>query len=841
VSFTALLTGLVVAVNVALVLPEVTVTVPGMDTEPELSDKATTSPAGPAGPVRVTVPVELLPPITEAGENDRLATPGRIIVRVAVLVVPLRVAVMVTTVTVETPLVVMVNVPLVLPGEMYVVPGTLADPLEEDRVTRVPRNPEAPVNVTVPVALVPPTTVVGEMESPETPAVVRVSVPWAVLLPRVPVTVTVVVEYTPLLVTVKLADVWPAGMVTEDGTVASKVSELLRLTVRPPVGAGPERVAVPVELLPPATEAGEKVIVRSVGARTVSVAVLLEAPRVAVMVTVAFAATAEVVAVNVADVLPAVTVTLAGTLAAAVFELDRVTASPPEPAGPVRVTVPVEFVPPVTEVGAMTRLETPATVTVSVAVLFDAPSVAVRVADAFADTGLVVAVKFAVVAPAATVTVAGIVTSVVSEFASVTTSPVGPAAAARVTVPVELFPPMTDVGATTRLLTPGRLIVRVADCEDAPSVAVMSAVVVEETAVVVTVNVADVLPGVTVTLPGTVAAPLPELRDTTSPDEPAGPVRVTVPVELDPPTTDVGERETLATPGRLMVRVAVLEEAPRVAVIVEVAVAETALVEAVKVAVVFPEVTVTDAGTVAAAVLEEVRVTTSPLGPAFPLRVTVPVEVAPPTTAVGDIATLATPGTSTFNEAVFEEAPRVAVRVTVTFEETADELAVKVADALPARTVTVAGTVAAAVFELVSETTSPVGPAGPVRVTVPVEVLPPTTAMGRTAKLATPGRLMVRVAFCEEAPSVAVMTAEVVDETAVVVTVNVADVFPAVTVTEAGTVADPLPDPRVTTSPVGPAGPVRVTVPVELDPPTTEFGANATLATPGRLIVSVPV
>ena len=47
------------------------------------------------------------------------------------------------------------------------------------------------------------------------------------------------------------------------------------------------------------------------------------------------------VTVNVADVEPCATVTLEGTLAAVVLELERDTTTPPEPAASVRVTVPV--------------------------------------------------------------------------------------------------------------------------------------------------------------------------------------------------------------------------------------------------------------------------------------------------------------------------------------------------------------------------------------------------------------------------------------------------------------------------------------------------------------------
>ena len=63
------------------------------------------------------------------------------------------------------------------------------------------------------------------------------------------------------------------------------------------------------------------------------------------------AATALVVTVNEALVAPAATVTLAGTLAAAVLLLESVTSAPPDGAAPLSVTVPVEEFPPVTLVG----------------------------------------------------------------------------------------------------------------------------------------------------------------------------------------------------------------------------------------------------------------------------------------------------------------------------------------------------------------------------------------------------------------------------------------------------------------------------------------------------------
>jgi hypothetical protein len=126
------------------------------------------------------------------------------------------------------------------------------------------------------------------------------------------------------------------------------------VTTEPPAGAGPVNFTVPVDAVPPTTVLGLTVRplpwpVR-VGGVTVRLAVL-PTPYVPVIVTVVLPATGVVVTVKVAVVAPAPTVTLAGTCAAVVLLLERETTAPPAGAAAANVTVPVEEVPPRTEVG----------------------------------------------------------------------------------------------------------------------------------------------------------------------------------------------------------------------------------------------------------------------------------------------------------------------------------------------------------------------------------------------------------------------------------------------------------------------------------------------------------
>lgn len=83
--------------------------------------------------------------------------------------------------------------------------------------------------------------------------------------PAVPVITAVVVTVTLVVVTPNVLLVAPAATVTLLGTVATLLL-LLSVTIVPPEGAAPERVAVPVDELPPFTLVGFSVSDESVTA-----------------------------------------------------------------------------------------------------------------------------------------------------------------------------------------------------------------------------------------------------------------------------------------------------------------------------------------------------------------------------------------------------------------------------------------------------------------------------------------------------------------------------------------------------------------------------------------------
>ena len=169
-----------------------------------------------------------------------------------------------------------------------------------------------------------------------------------------------------------------------------------------------------------------------------------------------------------------------------------------------------------------------------------------------AVTVLVVIVKVAEVAPAATVTEAGTVPAVVGVDARAITAPPVGAALVRLTVPVTAKLPVT---AATLVVIPdiaagGGVTVTVAVPVEELVVAVMVAAVLAVTEPAVTVNVAVFVPAATVTETGTLATPtLLDERLTTLPPVGALVERVTVPVVVPRLTTDAAANVTLETFG----------------------------------------------------------------------------------------------------------------------------------------------------------------------------------------------------------------------------------------------------------------------------------------------------
>ena len=149
------------------------------------------------------------------------------------------------------------------------------------------------------------------------------------------------------------------------------------------------------------------------------------------------------VTVNFAEVAPAATVTLAGTLSAGP-ELLNATTAPPAGASPVNVTLlVVDVFPPMIELGDSVTDESVAGTTVAVADLLTPPYVAVTVTGVELDTAPADTSNLAVFAPAGTVTLAGAVSG--PELPNVTIAPPEGATPFKVTELVEEELPATIV------------------------------------------------------------------------------------------------------------------------------------------------------------------------------------------------------------------------------------------------------------------------------------------------------------------------------------------------------------------------------------------------------------
>ncbi len=206
----------------------------------------------------------------------------------------------------------------------------------------------AAVSFTTPVPFAPPMIVVGATVTDATFSGVTVTLPEPVSPFNAPVIVATAETPTTLVVIGNVAIALPTGTTTVAGTTTFALS-LVSVTVVAAVTTSVS-VTVPTEATPPTTGDGAAVILPTVRIRTARVPVAVVPFALADMSTFRVAVTADVLTVNVANVLPLGTITDAGTVAAA-FEEVNCTVIPAAGAAPVNVTVPMEAFPPRTAAG----------------------------------------------------------------------------------------------------------------------------------------------------------------------------------------------------------------------------------------------------------------------------------------------------------------------------------------------------------------------------------------------------------------------------------------------------------------------------------------------------------
>jgi hypothetical protein len=205
----------------------------------------------------------------------------------------------------------------------------------------------------------------------------------------------------------------------------------------------------------------------------------------------------------------------------------------------------------------------------------------------------------------------------------------------------------------------------------------------------------------------------------------------------------------------------------------------------------------------------------------------VQVVLAPEAMVVGLQLSEETPRVSRFSMIAWETPLRVAVTVAVLLPVKALAVTVKAADVEPAATVTEAGV---ASWELLSESETEEPPAGAaaVRVTIQLPVALGARMVGLQAseeRAADASRFTVAV--FETPLIVAVTVAAWLLVTAPAVTVNVADVEPDATVTEAGVVSPLLLSESETEEPPAGAAALSVTVQVLVAPEARLVGLQA--------------
>jgi hypothetical protein len=360
-----------VALKAAVVAPAATITQAGTVSQVLLLSSATLDPPVGAAWVSVTVQVltALCARLVGLQVTPETRTPvSRLMVTVRELLPRVAVKVALWLLAIEAPAVAL-NVAVVAPVATVTDAGTVSEALLLPSVTFDPPVGAVWVSVTVQVMTPLCPRLVGLQATPETSTGAnRLMVAVCELVPRVAVMVALwLLAIEAAAVALKVAVVVPAATVTEAGTV-SEALLLANTTLDPPVGA--VWVSVAVQVLAafwPRLVGLQATLEISTGANRLMVSVCELLPRVAVTVALwLLAIEAAAVALNVAVVAPAATVTEAGTVSEALL-LASVTLDPPVGAVVFKVTVQLATAPGFRLPGLHMRDEMAGTVTIALA------------------------------------------------------------------------------------------------------------------------------------------------------------------------------------------------------------------------------------------------------------------------------------------------------------------------------------------------------------------------------------------------------------------------------------------------------------------------------------------
>jgi hypothetical protein len=434
------------------------------------------------------------------------------------------------------------------------------------------------------------------------------------------------------------------------------------------------------------------------------------------------------------------------------------------------------------------------------------PSVALRVtpnvpeivADVEDDTACVPTVKVALVFPAPTVTLAVTVATAVVLLLRLTTAPPDGAAPVNVTVPCDVFPPVTLVGLSDSADSVGCAVPGVT-VKTAPQLVFNTAKIliafVALTLVVVMLNVVLLPPAGTVTVDGTTAAASQLEIATEAPPAGAGPLRVTVPVDDAPAVTvdglSVSDVTPTVTPG-FTVTPTLAVDAPNAAVMVAGVGLVTGNAPKENSPDVVPAETITFVGRLMAGLLADSVTSTCPAG-AGAVRLTKPTPPWPPV----NVFTLTVSDDNDTEEPLIV---RVAESVASSYEATMLTGVVSgtfctfmlnvMLDA-PTGTWSIGKTPTAGLL-VVSFTIAPlvdgagVAGIGPLKVTVPVTLVPPVAVLALSVRLVilTPGVFRLRLAAGAPTASIDALSAIGTGDVAIE---KVPEVAPAGMVMLAGT------------------------------------------------------